>query len=334
MDALVVEHGSSLRLVAQDSPEPGTGEVAIEVAACGICGTDLRALDISRFEDDTVLGHEVSGTVIAVGPEVEDRRVGERVVLMPFAVCGHCERCDRGEPFLCPVARAAGLGLGQRNGGYARQVVAPAATAYPIPDDLDLRVAALTEPVAVAVRGLRLAHLEAEQPLVVLGAGPLGLMVALIARAWGHEARVISANRFRQTRAKELDLLTATQEDILRDGGEARARTVMECVGRPGALETAVGLAGVQGTVVVLGVTHEDPENVNQTQIVCNEVTLRGSLAYDADDFQTAIDLLCSGHPTGKLITSTVSLGEAPEMVERLLQGGSAEMKVLIDPSS
>src|SRR5215218_5196882 len=213
-----VQVGDDRRLLVVDRPmvAPGPGEVEIEVAYCGICGSDLHFRDVPElFPSGTVPGHELSGRISAVGDSVEAWAVGDRVSVLPFAQCGACDLCLAGQEQVCPHAVANGIGLGTgRAGGYAERVIVDARMLFALPDELDDAAAALAEPVAVGVHAVAKAGVDAEAAVAVVGAGPIGLVTALVLRARGFERIVlVSRNPARARAAKDLGLATVALED-------------------------------------------------------------------------------------------------------------------------
>jgi 2-desacetyl-2-hydroxyethyl bacteriochlorophyllide A dehydrogenase len=328
-----------LMLVERSVPEPGPGQVEIEIAYCGICGSDLHFRDIpALFPSGTVPGHEFSGAISAVGEGGGDWSVGDRVSVLPFAQCGECALCLAGEEQVCPHAVANGVGLGTgRPGGYAERVIVDASMLFALPDDLDDAAAALAEPVAVGVHAVAKAGVEPDAPVVVVGAGPIGLVTALVLRARGFERLVlISRNAARARAAQELGLRTVGAEDAATDAltalnGDAPA-AVFECAGTPSAATLALELVRPLGRVVLVGIALEGL-SLPATAIVFKEAELVGALVYRRSEFAAAIDLLAHGRiPTEGLISDIVPLERAEAMFQALTTPGNAHMKVLLQP--
>src|SRR4051794_33831851 len=171
-----------------DVPSPGPMQVLIEVAAVGICGSDVHYFEHGRIADfvvrePLVLGHEASGTVRAVGSAVTDRSVGQRVALEPQETCGRCDQCLAGRYNLCPDVRF--FATPPVHGAFAQYVVLESHRAHPVPDSLSDEAAALIEPLSVGVWANRKAHVQPGDRVLVTGAGPVGLLCADVARARG-----------------------------------------------------------------------------------------------------------------------------------------------------
>ena len=196
MRAIEVGEDRLLRVVERPSPTPGPGQVTIDVACCGICGSDLHFRDVpALFPPGTVPGHEFSGSIAAVGEEVAGWNAGDRVCVLPFAQCGECAACTSGTEQVCATAIAHGVGLGTgRPGAYAERVVVDARMLFALPDAVDDQAGTLVEPTAVAVHAVARARPAPGEVLAVIGAGPIGLLTALVARDQGVEVVLVSRN--------------------------------------------------------------------------------------------------------------------------------------------
>jgi threonine dehydrogenase-like Zn-dependent dehydrogenase len=208
--------------------EPRAGQVRLRVEACGLCGSDLHIYhsEPDRVRAGMTLGHEIVGTVDAVGEEVDRWRVGDRATVEPLLSCGRCEQCAAGFDNRCREYALLGL---HRPGGFAERVIVDARRLYAIPPSLDRRVAALAEPVAVCVHGLRLGRFDPSEPLIVLGAGSIGILTVAVARLWGASEIAITARHAHQARiARELGATAALDPASIRAaaaGGTSSAAT-------------------------------------------------------------------------------------------------------------
>jgi 2-desacetyl-2-hydroxyethyl bacteriochlorophyllide A dehydrogenase len=337
MRALQVTEERRLDEVDLPDPEPGPGEVAIEVSYCGICGSDLHMLPSAAIAPGTVMGHEFSGRIAALGEGVDQFEPGERVCVLPMDPCGECVACVDGNSHLCLQAPLRGHGLGGRPGAFAERVLAPARNVFPLPDAITDQHGALVEPLAVAVHGVGLGAAEPGDPVVVLGAGPIGAMTALALRASKFERLVVvEPGEQRRQRAAALgfaalglDGVHTAAVDAL--GGELPV-AVFECAGHPSALGLALELVRPAGTVVAMGVL-EEPVPVNQLLLIIKEARIRGSMAYGPSDFERSIELLASGAiPAHELVTEVAPLARAQELFEQLRRPGTEQLKVLLRP--
>jgi threonine dehydrogenase-like Zn-dependent dehydrogenase len=300
-----VEIAEDRRLVSVERPaaRPGVGEALIEVAYCGICGSDLHFRDVpALFPAGTVPGHEFSGRVIELGDGLPAWRLGERVAVLPFAQCGECDLCRAGQEQVCPHAIPNGVGLGTgRAGGFAEQVVVDGRMLFTLPDSVDDRAGALTEPLAVAVRAVAQSRLGREQAAIVLGGGTIGLLTALVLADRGYDqVVVVSRNTARRELAAALGLRAVSLDDA-----HAAARVapscVFECAGTPAAARLAVELAGI--------------------------------LTYARADFAAAIEMLARGAiPVDQIVTATAPLENAEASFQALTVPGNGQLKILLSP--
>jgi len=337
MRALQVTEQRGLAEVELPNPQPGEGEVVLEVACCGICGTDLHMLPSPALEAGTVMGHEFSGRVAALGPGVEGWSEGDRASVIPVDPCGECFNCLEGRAHLCVQAALRGHGLGGRPGAFAEMVSAPASSLFRLPDSVSDEQGALVEPLAVGVHGAWLGAAGPGDPVCVLGAGTIGVMTALALRASGVERLVVvEPGERRRARIEALGFEAQPLEGVHESavaalGGELPV-TVFECAGHPSAVGLALELVRHAGTVVCLGL-QEEPVPLNQLLLILKEASLQGSFAYRREDFAEALELLASGAvPAGELITEVAPLSRAPELFEQLLAPDTDQLKVLLAP--
>ena len=337
MRAVAIAEDRTLQPAELDERPLQTGEARVEVAFCGICGSDLHMRPSEAIPVGSVMGHELSGTVSEVAGGLEDRSAGERVVVFPFMPCGECPNCLRGDHHVCQEAAVTGLGLGANPGGYAESVVVQASMLVPIPDELSLAHGALVEPLAVALHGIDVGEVSPADRCVVIGAGPIGVMTALALRARGVErVVVVERNARRQDRMRALGVEALGLEDVhvkvLEALGGELPDVVLECAGNPAAPQLAIELVRSRGIVVLLGVL-EEPVEISQLLLMIKEGQLRASFAYRRESFEEAIELLSAGQvPGDHLITDTVPLERAQEMFERLEDPGTEQIKVLLRP--
>src|SRR5262249_50601279 len=175
-----------------ERPTPGAGEVVVRVRNCGICGSDLHWYHDQMMIPSVCPGHEIAGEVADVGSGVTSLKAGDAVALEGIASCGRCRYCATGEDQRCPRLRVVGITI---RGGFAGYVKMPAAHCFRVPAGVDFATAALSEPLGVAVHGVRLAGLEIGQRVAILGAGTIGLMAVVAARAGGAGEGIVVARR-------------------------------------------------------------------------------------------------------------------------------------------
>lgn len=199
-------------------PTPGPGEVLVRVAACGLCGSDLHAINADPgyefVQPPVVLGHELAGTVAGLGPGVRGWQPGDAVVAVAIQGCGGCETCRGGQPHLCPQREVLGL---HRDGGMAGYVAVRAEHLVAVPDGVRLEDAALAEPLSVAVHAvLDRSRVQPGDRVVVTGPGPIGLLCALVARSAGGEVLVLGTGADTAVRlpaARRLGLAVGNLDD-------------------------------------------------------------------------------------------------------------------------
>ena len=327
MRAVMVDEERALRVHDVERPEPGHGEVRVKVAACGICGSDLHLRSSPALPSGSVLGHEFAGEVEAVGAGVTGVTAGDRVCVHPGPPL---ERHDFHR------AMAASIGLGRRPGAYAEAVVVDADMLWALPENVSFEQAAMTEPVAVAVHALRIGGASPDLRTAVVGAGPIGILVALVARAWGVESLVVvEPNDGRRGVVEDLGVPAVGLDGAERAVREALGgppELVMECAGHPSAPNLAVRLVAPEGTVVLVGALDE-PVQISQIALIAKEAQIRASFSYRPADFTAALDLIASSSvPVDRLITAVEPLERAGEMFEELRRPGNTQLKVILRP--
>ncbi|WP_055538195.1 zinc-dependent alcohol dehydrogenase [Streptomyces neyagawaensis] len=318
------------------SVEPGPGEVVLAPAYVGICGTDLHIFhgDMdARVTTPAVLGHEMSGRILRVGPEVEGWQAGDAVTVMPLRWDDTCPACRAGHRHVCQHLDFIGI---DSPGAMQQRWTVPASTLIRLPDALALDRAALVEPTAVAVHDVGRAALQDGEKAVVVGGGPVGLLIALVARAAGAEVRVVELSAHRRALAEELGLITwdPAVEDVPARVGEwtggAGAEVAFEVSGAAGGVDTAVEVLGVRGRLCLVAI-HPRPREINLHRFFWRELTLVGARLYDRADFEKAVALVADGTiPADRFISKVVPLTEAPAAFEAL-EGGGDVMKILVD---
>ena len=327
MQAAVITEGGRLEVERIDDPTPGPGELLVRVSRCGICGSDLKSRP--AMPHGTVMGHEFAGEVVAVGPGTAGSwREGQHAAVLPVFSCGTCEWCRAGEVAHCTSARLVGLGGG--HGGFAEYAAASADLAVPLPDDIAESHGALVEPFAVGLHTARVAGIGPGDHVLVLGGGPVGLTTAQWAREAG-AARVVVADPVatRREMAEQMGVsavLDPTADELGQDHD-----VVVECVGKPGLLDTCVGAVATKGRIVVAGVCVE-PDPYLPVVALLKEVSIGFSVYYRPDEFREVVDAFATGRidPT-PLVTDTIALSDVDQAFDRL-QHDPTDVKVLVDP--
>ena len=324
-----------IAVLDERSRPPAPGEVQVDVAYTGICGTDLHvfhgAMD-GRVPQHAVLGHEMSGRVRALGADVAGWSPGDPVTVMPLRWCEDCPACDAGHQHICHRLDFVGI---DSPGSLQQRWNVPADLLVGLPAGLALDRAALVEPTAVAVHDVRRAGLAEGELAVVIGAGPVGLLVAAVSRVRGARVLVTEPDPRRRGTARSLgiDVLDpengdpADQVDEL--SGRRGADVVFEVSGTQAGIDSAVRMASSRGRVVVVGI-HPTPRSVDLFRVFWRELALHGARVYRREDVDEAVGLIADGAvPVGSLISHVLPIAQAAEGF-RLLDAGTGAMKVLI----
>jgi L-iditol 2-dehydrogenase len=318
-------------------PAPGPGDVLVRVRACGICGTDLHWFHGTMALPAVCPGHEIAGEVAEVGAGVRALAPGDAVALEGIVGCETCPPCARGAYHLCQALQVVGMTI---PGGLADYVRLPARHCFKTPHGVAPAVAALSEPLAVAVHAIRLAPLERGARVLVLGAGTIGLMGVLAARAAGAGEVVATARRPQQREAALRLGASRVFADDDRAGLETFARAspidlVLETVGGTAdTLATAVAAARPGGTICVLGVFFGAPP-LPAARLLVKELTLKGSMVYNRRhgraDFEVVQDLLTAEHERLEgLVTHRVPLDDVARAFAVAADKSSGSIKVTV----
>ncbi|MEU5312402.1 alcohol dehydrogenase catalytic domain-containing protein [Streptomyces sp. NPDC021562] len=315
---------------------PGPGEVELAPAYVGICGTDLHIFhgDMdARVTAPAVIGHEMSGRVVRTGPDVTGWAPGDAVTVMPLRWDGTCPACRAGHQHICQHLDFIGI---DSPGAMQQRWTVPASTLVRLPDSLPLDRAALVEPTAVAVHDVGRAGVRDGERVVVVGGGPVGVLIALVARAAGADVRVVEPSPHRRRLAEELGLTVwdpaggDMAEPVGEWAGDAGADVAFEVSGAAGGVDTAVDVLGVRGRLCLVAI-HPRPREVNLHRFFWRELTLVGARLYDRSDFEQAVALVADGTiPAERLISKIVPLTQVPAAFEAL-EGGGDVMKILVD---
>lgn len=330
-----ITEGRGLALARRSAPAVAGTQVAVDVAFCGICGSDLHMLGDEEFPVRSVLGHELAGVVAAVADGVRSVAVGDHVAVVPYESCGRCRYCAVGRENLCVDGGHFGSVLGvQRVGGLASTVVADEAALVRLPPGTTLEQGALAEPVAVARRAAAKVTSATGDPVVVVGAGPIGVLVSLILRAEGFtDVTTVERNPARRDLASSLGVGTA---EITTDAqlAELDAATFVDCTGAPVAVAAQIASVRRGGRVVLVGLG--GPVSFDASDAILREVEIVGSAGYSRADFARAVELLASGAlPTDDLITRVADVADAADAFADLRDPATHHIKVLLrhDPA-
>ncbi len=318
------------------SVTPPPEHVAVQVAYTGICGTDLHIFhgDMdARVARPAVIGHEMSGRVAALGDGVTGVRTGQHVTVMPLAWCGQCPACRAGHRHICH--RLVFLGI-DAPGSLQNTWIVPADTLVPLPDGLSLEYAALVEPTAVAVHDVRRADVRQGEKVLVVGGGPIGVLIALVARRAGADVLLAEPDAYRRGVAERVGLptvdpLTRNVTEVVHQWTEsAGAAVAFEVSGAAAGVTTAVDALATRGRLVQVAI-HTAPREVNLHRFFWRELTLLGARLYERRDFEQAARLLDEGAIPAQELISRVEPLENAAQAFHALESGAGVMKVLID---
>ncbi len=324
--------GTPLRVTDLTDPTPAADEVVLRVAGCGICGSDLHITEDPKpfgIGAGYVLGHEISGEVVATGAAVTDLTVGDRVAVVPMRGCGHCARCLDGDPARCAQMVLIG-------GGYAEYVAVAARQCRLLPEGVALADGALAEPLSVALHCIVRSGMKPGDRVAILGAGPIGLLVAFWARRMG-ASHVVMADVHTHQRDRAL-ALGATDfalsgphlAENLADLCDGPPDIVFECVGKRGLLQAATEAVRLQGKVIGVGLCIGG-DDWDPFVALSKEIDLIFTVFFhQRNEFGVALDALTSGIPQN-LITDRIGLSPVPQVFESLRRR-TTQCKVLIQP--
>ncbi len=335
--ACVVHGAGDLRVEDVPDRRPGEAEVEVAVGYGGICGSDLHywrhgAVGDFQVREPMVLGHEVAGTVIAVGEGVSGPEPGTPVAIHPATVCGTCPECRAGKANLCRNVRY--LGSAARfphvQGGFRRSMVIPAEQVRPLPDGLTLERAVVAEPLSVALHAVsRSGGVEGKRVLVT-GAGPIGCLVTAAARARGAEEIVVTDLLDEPLAvARALGATATFRADEAAEDAPNEFDVAIEASGAPAGLGTCMRGVARGGTVVQVGMFPPGEVPFLGNLLVTRGIDLHGAFRFH-EEFDVALELLATGLDLQALVTATVPLQQATEAFE-LAADRSRASKVLLD---
>jgi (R,R)-butanediol dehydrogenase/meso-butanediol dehydrogenase/diacetyl reductase len=334
----VITGDRGVAVVTLDRPAPVAGEVLLDVSYCGVCGSDLHMLGApDGFPPGHVLGHEFTGVVAELGPQADGWAVGDRVVVDPLISCGECDPCRTGHPNLCEqegIDHGPGIG---RQGAYAESVAVPAGMLRRLPATVSDADGALIEPLAVAVRAVKVSGATQDEPVCVLGAGPIGMLTVATLRARGF-SRIAAVEPVPGRRAamQRIGVAAVAPDEAMTSVpsllDDALPTVAIDTTGDPAGTPLAIELLRPAGRLTIVGLP-DDPAPIDLGTIAFKELTVRGSLCSDEGDFTDALGYIAAGLiPCNQIVTTTASLDDAPALLADLRSGTTAQVKVLLRP--
>jgi threonine dehydrogenase-like Zn-dependent dehydrogenase len=333
---LAAQYLGAHRIHAQEVAVPiiGDEEALLKIEACGFCGSDINIVAGThpRAKAPLTLGHELSGRIEQMNTSSSTLELGDRVTMYPLISCGHCYACTHGNPHVCRQLRLFGFDV---DGGMSEYAKVPVDSLIKLPKEMPPQIGALIEPLAVTVHGVARAKLEDVNLAVVLGAGPIGLLTALVAKERGVPNLLISdilPSRLQLAQSLGLRAFQAGEElksivmELSDDNG---ADLLFECAGHPSSAREMTTLVRSRGVVVNLSV-FKSPVEIDMQAINFKEIEIIGSRVYERKDFLDAIDMAVR-LPLDRIVSHTYQLRDVSIAFQQFASGDVC--KALIVPS-
>jgi L-iditol 2-dehydrogenase len=350
MQAVVYRGVNDMRVERVPVPAIGPGELLVKVATCGICGTDLKKIHTGSHSAPRIFGHEMAGTIAQVGEGVTNFALGERVMVFHHVPCGDCYYCRKQTPAQCPLYKKVGVtaGFEPSGGGFAEYIrvmdfIVASRGVVRIPEGVPFEQAAFVEPVNTVLKGVKLLNLAADDTVLVIGQGPIGLMWAALAGRTG--ARVLTSDLYpeRHAIAARFGLknpINAGTENVVErvftetDGRGADA--VILAVGGNALIKTAMDAVRPGGKVMLFAQTQHGEASFDPGAVCMDEKTLLGSYSSSFPILDEVTDLVFGGYRNGFDLTQLIShrfpLEQAVEAIEVASHPKADSMKIMIEP--
>ncbi|MGP3984516.1 zinc-dependent alcohol dehydrogenase family protein [Streptomyces sp. KR80] len=329
MRAALIEAPGKVTVTTVPDPAPGPREVVVDIAACGLCGTDLHILQ-GEFAPTlpVVPGHEFAGEIVGVGSEVKELAVGDRVAVDPSLYCHECRYCRTGHNNLCDRWGAIGVTVA---GGAAEYALAPAANCVRLPEHVDVRDAALIEPLSCAVRGYDVLGSRLGAQVLIYGSGTMGLMMLELAKrtgAAGVDVVDIAPERLATARQLGCSRAAASADELDRPQGWD---VVIDATGIAAAIQDGLGRVAKAGTFLQFGVSdYATTATIEPYKIYNQEITITGSMAV-LHSYERAADLFATGILDPEVfISDRLPLEQYPQALEKF-QAGQGR-KIVVEP--
>jgi L-iditol 2-dehydrogenase len=341
--ALVLEN--TKQFVLKDVPEPEIGprEVLVQVKACGICGSDVHGMDGStgRRIPPIIMGHEASGVIVAIGAQVSESKVGDRVTFDSTVYCGRCYFCQRGDINLCDNRRVLGVSCGdyRRDGAFAEYLAVPERILYRLPDKVSFEQAAMVEPCSIAVHAVARTPISLNDTALLVGSGMIGALVIQCLRAAGC-GRIIAVD----VEPAKLELAQKMGADVVLNAGQTEviaeikrwtrdrgADVAFEAVGASAAVQTALEGVRKGGSLTLIGNLSPMIEFALQSAVT-REITLYGSCG-SRGEYPACLEMIARGTlDVEALITAVAPLSDGPQWFDRLYAREKGLLKVILQP--
>ena len=349
MRAAVYRGINDVRVETVPVPEIGAGEILIKVAACGICGTDLKKIHTGSHSAPRIFGHETAGTIAAIGAGVENFSVGERVMVFHHVPCGNCYYCRKSTYAQCPVYKPAGVtaGFEPSGGGFAEYVramdwIVRGGGVVRIPDDIPFEQAIFVEPVNTVLKGIKTLNLQPDETVLVIGQGPIGILHASLALRAG--AKVLTSDLYPERHAIAAGFglthpIHAGSEDVAgraREATEGRgADVVILAVGGNALIKTAMDAVRPGGKVLLFAQTQHGESTFDPAAVCMDEKFLLGSYSSSIDIEDEVEQIVFGGYRNGfdltRLISHRFSVEQAVEGVHLASNPSASSMKIMIE---
>ena len=347
----VVYHGvNDMRVENVPVPRIGSGELLVKIATCGICGTDLKKIHFGSHSAPRIFGHEMAGTIVAVGPGVSGFKIGERVMTFHHVPCGECYYCRKGTPAQCPLYKKTGVtaGFEPSGGGFAEYIrvmdfVVSNGGVVRIPDGIPFEQAAFIEPVNTVLKGVKLLNLAADDTVLVIGQGPIGLMHAVLSSRIA--GKILTSDLYPERHAIAANyglkhpIHAGTENVVERVFAETEGRgadAVVLAVGGTALIRTAMDAARPGGKVMLFAQTQHGEAIIDPAAVCVDEKTLLGSYSSSFGILDEVTELVFGGYRKGfdltRLISHRYSIDEAVAAIEVASHPKADSMKIMIEP--
>ncbi|HWE87781.1 MAG TPA: zinc-dependent dehydrogenase [Terracidiphilus sp.] len=350
MRAVVYRGINDMRIETVPVPAIGPSELLVRVATCGICGTDLKKIHYGSHSAPRIFGHEMSGTIVAVGEGVTNYLLGQRVVVHHHVPCNECYYCRKGTPAQCPLYKKTGVtaGFEPSGGGFAEYIrvmsfVVANGGVVRIPDGVPFEQAAFVEPVNTVLKGVKMLNLASDDTVLVIGQGPIGLMHAALAGRTG--AKVLTSDLYseRHAIAARFGLrhpIHAGQEDVVeRVFAETEGRgadAVILAVGGNALIKTAMDACRPGGKVMLFAQTQHGESPFDPGAVCMDEKTLMGSYSSSFDILDEVTSMVFDGYRNGFDLTQLIShrfpLEQAVAAIDIASHPKADSMKIMMEP--
>jgi len=348
MRAVVYRGINDLRIESVPVPQIGPGELLVKIATCGICGTDLKKIHTGSHRPPRIFGHEMAGTIVAVGEGVTKFVVGERVMVFHHIPCGECYYCRKQTPAQCAVYKKVGAtaGMEPSGGGFAEYIrvmdwIVAMGGVVRIPEGVPFEQAAFIEPVNTVLKAVKLLNLAADETALVIGQGPIGVMLAALSRRTG--ARVLTSDLYpeRHAIAAKFGLHEPIDAEkvIERSKAETEGRgadAVLLAVGGKALIQTAMDAVRPGGKVMLFAQTQHEEAIFDPGAVCMDEKTLLGSYSASTSIQHEVEELVLDGYRKGFDLTQLIShrfpLEEAVKAIEVASHPQADSMKIMIEP--